>query len=97
MTSSQPKADDVCEVCGETRENHGDRQHEFSLDGVLKQKKPTEKARAEAPRERGSGPAAALAQDPVARLQLRMIERMVAKGVFDGEDLMYVFGRDVSH
>jgi len=95
MTSSPPKADDVCEVCCETRENHGDKQHEFSLDGVLKTKKAPEPPRNQPPRERGA--AGALAQDPVARLQIRMIERLVAKGMLDGEDLMYIFGNDVSH
>lgn len=99
-TSSPPKADDVCAVCEETRENHGDKNHEFSLDGVLKPIKQGPPPRNEPPRERGAqpSPAQVLGNDPVARLQLRMIERMVAKGIFDGEDLMYVFGNgNVSH
>lgn len=97
MTSSQPKADDVCAVCDETRENHGDKQHEFSLDGVLKPIKQGAPARSEPPRERTAA-GVALGNDPVARLQVRLIERMVAKGLFDGEDLMYIFGNgNVSH
>ncbi len=99
MTSSQPKADDVCAVCDETRENHGDKQHEFSLDGVLTPKKAGPPPRREPPQERGAqpSPAQVLGNDPVARLQIRLIERMVAKGLLDGEDMLYIFGNGNVH
>lgn len=79
------KPDDVCEVCQETRENHGDKHHKF---GTLEPIQPGEPARQIPPTAAGKE----LSNDPVARLQLRMIEQLAKKGVFTGDDLMVIFG-----
>lgn len=84
-TDQTVSADDVCEVCGETRENHGDKKHKFSIDGQLIPIEP-------GPKPSNTPPARAVANDPVARLHLRLVERLVAKGIFDGTDLLYIFG-----
>lgn len=97
-SSPVPKANDICGVCAETRENHGDKQHEFSIDGVLKKLSPAPQAKSTPPAERGSAPAQQLSNDPIARLQVRLIERLVAKGILEGDDLIYIFGGgNVSH
>lgn len=85
---STPDPDERCGVCDETRENHGDMQHVFSLDGILIAKSPTPPARNTPPSARAD----ALAKDPVANLVLRLVERLIANGVLVPEDLMYVMG-----
>lgn len=88
--------DDECGVCGTQRDQHGDMNHEFNLDGVLIRKKAPPSASEEAPRTREeaaqSREAGVLAKDPTTRLTLRLVERLVAKGLFDGEDMLYIFG-----
>jgi hypothetical protein len=36
--------------------------------------------------------AAALGADPVARLVIRLVERLAQKGLLDGEDMLKIFG-----
>lgn len=80
--------DDVCGVCSMKRDEHGDTQHEFNIDGVLIKKKPP------APPTRLAPAARAVAADPTTRLVLRMVSRLVAKGVLDGDDMVNIFGGD---
>lgn len=80
--------DDRCGVCDETRENHGDKNHEFNLEGILIEKKAPQPPRAMAPAVRG------LSSDPVTRLVLRLVERLVAQGILKGDDMLYIFGGD---
>lgn len=92
MTSSPiPKAEDPCGVCEETRENHGDKNHEFNINGQLIPKKAGPPPQTQAPQRR-SAPGEQLSKDPVARLQIRLIERLVAKELIDSEDMLYIFG-----
>lgn len=86
--------DDVCEICGTTRENHGDKHHKFSEDGQLLPLEKGSKPRQEIPKakEELSREAEIIANDPVANLTLRFIERMIQRNQLDGEDLMYIFG-----
>lgn len=91
------KPDDICGVCNETRENHGDKQHKFSIEGILEEKDPPAPPRQAPPRERGQSPeAAALGRDPVAGLVLRLIETLVQKEVLKGDDLVKLFGGGTS-
>lgn len=87
-SSREAKADDMCGVCGETRENHGDKNHEFNIDGELKPLKKPEVGRQAAPTRRGDE----LAKDPVAQVMLRLIEVLGTKGVLSPYDNMYIFG-----
>lgn len=91
-TTSKVSPDDQCGVCGTIREEHGDKHHEFNLEGMLIDKKPGPPPRNTPPQPRGAGVESPLSQDPVARLQVRLIERLVAKGLLSGEDLLYIFG-----
>lgn len=93
MTNSSVSPDDECQVCMETRENHGDKNHKFSVDGILEPKEPAPKARQQPPAFKGQeSRAQRLGGDPTAALSLRLIERLVSKGVFNGDDLVYLFG-----
>lgn len=89
MTSISP--DDECLVCGTTRENHGDLNHEFSTDGQLVPKKSGAAPRQTPPMPR-TAEGAALQKDPTNNLLLRLIERLVAKDLLQGQDLLYMFG-----
>lgn len=70
--------------------------HKFSTDGSLEPLPKAAPARQAAPQERKHASLSVaepeLAKDPIARLQLRIIERLTTKGLLDGEDLMYIFG-----
>lgn len=89
---SRPHPDQVCAVCGGKRDEHGDKNHLFSLDGQLIPKAPGLPPRRKAPRERQLGTDMPDRDDPVARLTLRMIERMVVKGQLNESDLFAIFG-----
>lgn len=80
--------DDICGVCNLTRDQHGDMQHEFSADGVLKKKTPPPVPNNVSPAIRG------MANDPTVRLVLRMVQRLTDKGLLEGDDLVYIFGGD---
>jgi hypothetical protein len=88
-TSSPVTPDDECGVCGTIRDQHGDKAHEFNLDGVLKPKKMGEKGRAQPPMSRE---AQVLTKDPSTAVMLRLVEKLVARGLLEGEDLVYIFG-----
>jgi len=94
MTMSSSKAnspDDLCGVCEITRENHGDSHHEFSLEGVLIAKKPGPTPRQQPPGKM-SPVAQQMSQDLGINMSLRLVSRLIGKGLLDGEDLLYIFG-----
>lgn len=75
--------DDLCGVCGTIRELHGDKNHKFDLDGnLIPVKEPVNKMPA-APR---------VIKDPVPATMLRLVERLVAKKLLDGDDLLFILG-----
>lgn len=93
-TSSTPKSydpDEECSICGVTRENHGDLNHEFNTEGLLIPKKKPEPARNTPPAMRGET-VKELSTDMTAQAFLRLTDRLVAKGILDSQDLMYVLG-----
>lgn len=103
-TSTSIDPDDQCTVCGTTRDMHGDKQHGFTTDpeAPFLAVKPGPEPRNTPPQSRASARPTApagveLARDPVARLQLRLTERLVSKGLLNGEDLMYIFGADLEN
>lgn len=93
MTSKVPiSPDDICEVCSTKRDEHGDRNHKFSTDGELVPLEKAAKPRQEPPKERSTVQHAFPGTNDMASLHLRLVERLVAKGLFDAEDLLYIFG-----
>lgn len=91
--TSQNRPDDVCALCSYLREEHGDKNHKFSVEGELIPIEPGPPPRQEAPKARDSTPEAqVLGNDPVTKVVLRMVERMVSKQLLSGEDLVYIFG-----
>lgn len=95
-TSKKPiSPDDLCGICELTRENHGDPQHKFSIDGDLIPIEQGPPARQVPPKERGqtlSPQAEAINRDPLTGLTIRLIEALTAKGLLTGEDLTKIFG-----
>jgi len=90
QTSSQEvKADDRCGVCQETRENHGDKHHQFDIEGMLKPLQKPEVGRQAAPSPRRADE---MAKDPVAQVMLRLIEVLGNKGILTPYDNIYIFG-----
>jgi len=87
-SGSNPTADDLCGVCSLTRENHGDTNHEFNSEGMLIPKKKLEPPRNTPPAARQSG----VGLDEMVALELRLVQRLIAKGLLDGDDLLFIFG-----
>jgi hypothetical protein len=78
--------DDVCEVCGTVRDEHGDKMHKFSTDGQLiplEQGKPPAK---EAPRHRDDPPPTSAGVGPDLGMAFAtLIEVLAEKQIsFDG-------------
>ena len=88
MMTSTPSPDDICAVCQVTRAEHGDSNHEFNLEDVLIPKKKPAPAPNTPPAQRGVTVGVA----EVVALNLRLVERLIAKGVLEGDDLVYIFG-----
>ncbi len=87
--------DDICGVCGSKRDEHGDRAHEFNLEGNLVEKKKPEPARQSPPGElRGSSPTSAKPSgvEEVEKSHLRLIEVLIGKGVLDARDVVSILG-----
>lgn len=89
--------DEPCFICGLARVDHGDARHEWSADGKITIKPEPAPAREQAPQPRStarreSSAAEVLGSDPVARLSLKLITRLVDKGLLDGDDLLYIMG-----
>lgn len=78
--------DDVCGVCGDTRENHGDKMHEFNIHGDLVQKKPAELPRQSPPRERGEVP-----PEVKSAAFACLVEVLSEKGLLDNHDIIRIF------
>ena len=79
--------DEPCGVCGESRAEHGDKHHRFSVDGVLTPLKPGPEPRQSPPALRGD-----IIDAHTARLVLRLLDRLTAKGLLTSEDLSAIFG-----
>lgn len=91
MMTSFPKTldpDQECGICGLKRDEHGDSRHEFNAEGILIPKAAPEPPRQQPPSERG----AALLKDPTTGVMLRTVERLIQKGLLEGDDLVYIFG-----
>ena len=84
------RPDDVCLLCSLQRDQHGDSQHKFSLDGQLipVEQGPTPKK--QPPKERADL-VSNMQQSMEANAVLRLTEVLIEKGVLDGKDTLYIF------
>jgi hypothetical protein len=71
-------------ICLETRENHGDKQHEFSEDGQLVQKKPADPPKKNAPEEK-------VPDAFKAKALTTLVEILAEKGVLGAPDIIRIF------
>lgn len=99
MTISTPvnSPDDICQLCFTKRDEHGDRRHKFSDNGELEEADstppPSTRPKEKTPlSKKEAAKVEALSKDPVARLQLRLIEVLTKRGMLDGEELSFIFG-----
>jgi len=81
-TNSDPDAE--CLLCNTTRENHGDRNHKFSEDGLLRPLDPPPKPRQEAPVHRDE-------QQIKATSFATLMEVLVEKNILDAKDVIRIF------
>lgn len=80
--------DDLCAICETRRDEHGDKNHKFSTDGILIQVKPGDNPKSAPP----TNPNNPLNRDPLTPVILRLVERMIQAGLLEGDDLQYIFG-----
>lgn len=76
--------DETCGLCGIARDQHGDKAHQFSSDGLLVPTRPKKEEQV----VRHTPPNS---QEQL-NMNMRLIERLIAKGLLDGDDLVYIFG-----
>lgn len=80
--------DDTCAVCMQTRENHGDANHEFDLfDSFPRPKRPAEPPRQAAPKERGEP------KEPNQAIMdsfMALLEKLIEKGILDAKDIVAI-------
>lgn len=85
-TKSEPvDPDERCQICQQTRVNHGDAHHKFSTDGQLTPLDPPPKPRAEPPVHRDDVPAIQ------ARSFAVLMEILLEKNLLDAKDVIRVF------
>lgn len=88
--------DDLCLVCNTKRDEHGDKNHQFSLTSdVPIPLKPGEPPRQQAPRERDPN-AKPSGVEELEKAFLRLNEVLLEKGVIDGRDLIQILGGPTS-
>lgn len=87
--------DDICGVCQTKRDEHGDRQHEFNIEGQLIPKKKPEPGRP-APQAKGESPAQQGVESERDKAFLRLMEVLLEKGVIDGRDTIQILGGPTS-
>ena len=87
--------DEPCSVCGIKRDEHGDTNHEFNLDGQLIPLKPAPPSRQDPPRERDPK-AKPPGVEEMEKAFLRLNEVLLEKGVIDGRDLIQILGGPTS-
>lgn len=90
--------DETCVHCGLTRDEHGDSQHKFSLDGQLIPIDPPPKPSREAPRHRDDPPApAGVEVGPDLKLAFATLVEVLAekKISFDGVNRPLLDTKDV--
>lgn len=80
--------DDRCGVCDEIRENHGDKNHKFSIEGELIPLKPGPDPRNQAPNPMVQQ----VVRDPLLGPLMRLVERLISANVLQEDDLKYIFG-----
>ena len=82
--------DDICGVCDTKRDEHGDMNHEFNLDGQLIPFKRGEPPKREAPRPAGGGVENRTPDS--AQAFARLMDIMVRKEMLTASELVYIFG-----
>lgn len=98
MTNSP---DDLCGVCQNRRDEHGDVNHKFSLEGRLEKLEPAPPPREQAPVHRddpkmpmmpGGNINLAQAISMEHNFSLRLMETLVDKGLLDAKDVIHILG-----
>lgn len=82
--------DEVCGVCEETRENHGDKNHEFNAEGVLIPKKKAPDKAPDAPKP----PPPPSTQADVKHIQdsfATLVEVLAEKEILSPHDIVRIF------
>ena len=100
MVDTTVSPDDVCLVCEETRENHGDKVHKFSRDGQLLPLDEGPVARQLAPKERripgnyGGQGYQAQADLHTAKSLATLLEILVDKELLSAKDIIRIMRGD---
>lgn len=88
--------DDTCEVCGTKRDEHGDRMHQFSMDGQLIELKPGPEGR-KPPQTKEEAEAEQLKNLPnIGRAFATLVEVLAEKKInFDGVNRPLLDAKDI--
>lgn len=85
--------DDVCGVCETPRDQHGDKNHVFTLTDQLMPLSPAPKPRQDPPRERGGVLRPEPPVDPTALGLATLVEILAEKQILDAPDIIRIFTR----
>lgn len=81
-----PDQDEQCQICGETRENHGDKMHKFSTDGQLVPLDPPKPPTTPPPKHRDDVVAEAIKAESFAML----LEVLAEKNILNEKDIIRI-------
>jgi len=88
--------DDVCGVCNTTRENHGDKNHQFNIEGDLVELPKPQPAQNTPPRERGSSTPEAADVRALKTAFAALVEVLAEKSIsFDGVNRPILDSKDI--
>lgn len=83
--------DDICAVCGTTRENHGDVMHEFDMeDPFPRNKRPGPTPHREPPKERSATGGNAIDVQQVGDSFATLLEVLAEKGIITAPDIIRI-------
>lgn len=80
--------EDQCEVCLVTRENHGDKNHKFSEDGVLVPLEPAKPAENAPPARRGEKEE----RLPTPANFVALLDILISKDLLNAYEVAYILG-----
>lgn len=87
MSSNIPDQDEECKVCGTTRENHGDKNHQFNpIDDSLIPLKPRPEPTRQPPKHRDDVVAEAIKAESFATL----LEVLAEKNILNEKDIIRI-------
>lgn len=93
-TSTPPSPDDICAVCSSPRDQHGDMNHEFSINGELVTVKPGPPPTNNPPKKREDKEQLVPVSPelPTPENFVALLDILISKDIINAQEVIYILG-----